>query len=200
MELRAGRLVVALARRRAYPNSLNYINLKKGIIMVDQKQSENQPQKPSADQPTKSKPQKEDKLKIRTVTFELETYLRVFILPQVPADYKEFRDIINNRMIEVWHELYLALSTQKRERQRHLLLLKVELATMETYVEEIRKVCYRGKAANKLDQNSKKRFGIFANKYKEVMSIVWGWIKNEERKNPSGKIEKLAGLAESSEV
>lgn len=141
-----------------------------------------------------------DPLKIRAVMLALDEYLRIFILPQIPAGFKDFREDMRNSMNEAWRAMYAALSTSGRKRQHHLLELKVELAMIETYLQEIRDVCYRGKEKRKLDKNSARRFEICGNKQKEVMRIVWKWAKNENAKLDSTKSQQTVGLIEKEEI
>ncbi|MDO4526614.1 MAG: hypothetical protein Q4B87_00790 [Candidatus Saccharibacteria bacterium] len=149
---------------------------------------------------TDSKIPNGDPLKIRSLMLDLDEYLQIFILPQIPSEYKDYREMIQGAMNSGWHEMYRALLTQKRERQKHILATKIEMAMVEVYLREIRDVCYRGKAGKKLDQNARKRFEIVANKHREVMNIIWAWAKNEDRKMSTDNIEKLAGLVEKEPV
>lgn len=139
-------------------------------------------------------------LRIRQVMMDLDIYLRVFIIPQIPAEYKEFREEMRETMNRAWHEMYLALQTSKRERQKSILKMKVEMAMVETYLHEIREVCYRGKAKKKLDKNSARRFEVAGQKEKEVMHILWGWAKNEDRKMDTSKNSSVSGLVDEEEV
>lgn len=141
-----------------------------------------------------------DPLKIRSLMLDLDEYLQVFILPQIPSEYKDFREMIQGAMSNGWHEMYRALLTRKRERQKHILAMKIEMAMVEVYLKEIRDVCYRGKAGKKLDQNARRRFETVANKHRGVMSIIWAWAKNEDEKMSTENIEKLAGLVEKEPV
>ena len=138
--------------------------------------------------------------KIRSTMLDLDEYLRIFIIPQIPADYKEYREALRVAMDSAWRAMYFAVMTAGRERQHHLVELKVELAIIETYLREIRDVCYRGKAKRKLDTISARRFDVCAGKQSEVMKILWGWIKNENKKLDSKKTQKTAGLIESEGV
>ncbi len=139
---------------------------------------------------------KKNPLKIRSDMLAMDEYMRVFILPQIPSGYKEYRDALRETTDKAWRELYYALFTSKRERQRHLLALKVEMSLIEVYLREVRDVCYRGKEKKRLDQNSAKRFEVMASNYKAVMDIVWAWIKNENDRMPTENTQRLAGLTE----
>ena len=132
--------------------------------------------------------------KIRYLMLDLDEYMRVFILPQIPAEYKDFRGIIKSAMDKAWHEVYYAAQTTARVRQNHLMALKVELMVMEVYLQEVRDVCYRGK--KKLDNTSARRFEVCARKQAAVMELVWAWIHNEDAKMPVKKSQKVAGLTE----
>ncbi|MBR3322093.1 hypothetical protein IKG05_00390 [Candidatus Saccharibacteria bacterium] len=134
--------------------------------------------------------------KIRQLLMDLDEYLRIFILPQIPAEYKEYREEIREAMNQAWRALYRAGFTMKRERQKRLIDLKVELAMAETYLKEVRDVCYRGKERKKLDKVSVRRFEICAGKQKAVMNMLWGWITNEDKKLDSSRTEKTVGLVE----
>ena len=139
---------------------------------------------------------KKNPLKIRSDMLAMDEYMRVFILPQIPSGYKEYRDALRETTDKAWRELYYALFTSKRERQRHLLALKVEMSLIEVYLREVRDVCYRGKEKKRLDQNSAKRFEVMASNHKAVMDIVWAWIKNENDRMPTENMQRLAGLTE----
>ena len=134
--------------------------------------------------------------KIRQLLMDLDEYLRIFILPQIPAEYKEYREEIREAMNQAWRALYRAGFTMKRERQKRLIDLKVEVAMAETYLKEVRDVCYRGKERKKLDKVSVRRFEICAGKQKAVMNMLWGWITNEDKKLDSSRTEKTVGLVE----
>ena len=131
---------------------------------------------------------------------DLDEYLRVFIIPQIPAGFKEYRDALRQTMDLAWRALYHAAMTIKRERQHQLVELKIELSMVETYLKEIRDVCYRGKEKRKLDRNSERRFEVCAEKQKELMKMVWAWTKNEDSKMNTSKTQKTAGLVEKEEI
>ncbi|MBQ2695627.1 hypothetical protein IJG04_03280 [Candidatus Saccharibacteria bacterium] len=141
---------------------------------------------------------KEFKLKI--LMLQLDEYIRIHIIPQIPADYKEYREAIREAMDRAWRAMYHAAFTTKRERQRNLVELKIELAMVETYMKEIRDVCYRGKEKRRLDKNSAHRFAVCAKYNKEVMSVVWGWAKNEDASLDSSTTQKTAKLVEKEEI
>lgn len=134
--------------------------------------------------------------KIRAAMLELDEYLRIFIIPQIPAGFSDYREVMCNTMDAAWHAMYHAAITSRRERQHQLVMLKIELAMIETYLKEIRDVCYRGKEKRRLDNNSARRFEVCANKQKAVMSIVWAWAKNEDKLLDSTKTQKTVGLVE----
>ena len=138
--------------------------------------------------------------KIKAAMLDMDEYLRIFILPQIPAEYKDYRDSIRMAMEAAWRAMYHAAITARRERQHQLILLKIELAMVETYLKEIRDVCYRGKEKRRLDNNSVRRFEICAKKQKDVMNIVWAWAKNEDAKMDSSKTQKTAGLIEKEDL
>ena len=137
--------------------------------------------------------------KIRATMMELDKYLRVFIIPQIPAEYKEYREAMRQVMDKAWHAMYHAALTEKRERQKHLLELKIELMMISVYLEEIREVCYRGKMKKKLDATTTRRFEICAKRQHDVMEIVWGWIENEATKMDPSRAQSTAGLIEKEE-
>ena len=141
-----------------------------------------------------------DPLKIRSVMLALDEYLRIFIVPQIPAGFKDFRVVILEAMDRAWQVMYMALFTSGRERQHHLVELKKELGMVETYLQEIRDVCYRGKEKRKLDKNSEHRFEICGNKQKDVMRIVWAWVRNENVRLDASKSQKTTGLIEKEEI
>lgn len=134
--------------------------------------------------------------KIRAAMLDLDEYLRIFIIPQIPAGFSDYREVMRNAMDAAWHAMYHAAITSRRERQHQLVMLKIELAMIETYLKEIRDVCYRGKEKRRLDNNSARRFEICANKQKAVMNIVWAWAKNEDKILDSTKTQKTVGLVE----
>lgn len=134
--------------------------------------------------------------KIRAAMLDLDEYLRIFIIPQIPAGFNEYREAMRSVMDAAWHAMYHAAMTSRRERQHQLVILKIELAIIETYLKEVRDVCYRGKEKRRLDNNSARRFEVCASKQKAVMSIVWAWAKNENKLLNASKTEKTAGLAE----
>lgn len=138
--------------------------------------------------------------KIRVAMMELDKYLRVFIIPQIPAEYKEYREVLRQAMDKAWHMMYLAALTKDRERQRRLLDLKVEMMIVNVYLEEIREVCYRGKAKRQLNKALARRFQVCAERQKDVMEIIWGWVENESKKLDPARTQKTAGLKESEEV
>lgn len=132
--------------------------------------------------------------KLRSLMLDFDEYMRIFILPQIPAEHKEFRDIIKPALDKAWHEVYFAAQTTARVRQNHLMALKVELMVIEVYLQEVRDVCYRGK--KKLAKASERRFEICAKKQAAVMELIWAWTKNENAKLPAKKSQKTAGLVE----
>lgn len=146
----------------------------------------------------KKEPVREFKLKSLMIDFD--EYLRIYILPQIPAGYADMRQDIKRAMDAAWTEVFFAASTTRRPRQNHLLALKVNMAKVEVYLQEIRDVCYRGKEKRKLDKNSRRRFEVCANKYLIVMNFVWGWIKNENRALAAAKSAGTAGLVEKEEM
>jgi len=137
--------------------------------------------------------------KIRSLMLEMDEYTRIFILPQIPAGFADYRNAMKSAMDAAWHELFRAAVTTKRERQHHLVELKVELAVIEMYLKQIRDVCYRGKEKRRLDKNSERRFEICADKQRKVIQMVWAWAKNEDKKMSSTKSQKTAGLIEKEE-
>ena len=137
--------------------------------------------------------------KVRVTMMELDQYLRIFIIPQIPAEYIEYREVIRQVMDRAWHAMYYAALTEKRERQKRLLELKIELMMVNVYLEEIRAVCYRGKMKKKLDAATARRFRVCAKRQRAVMEIVWGWIENEAKKMDPGKAQATAGLVEKEE-
>lgn len=145
------------------------------------------------------KPENEP-FKIRSLLLDLDEYLRIFILPQIPAGFADYRDEIKKAMDNAWREMYRAALTARRERQRHLLELKIELAMVEMYLKQIRDVCYRGKEKRKLDDSSARRFKVCAEKQKAVTSFLWGWVKNENKKLDASRTEKTIGLVEQEEI
>lgn len=140
----------------------------------------------------KPEKQKYEPFELRSRMLKLDTYLRIFILPQIPAEHKEFREVVWRTMDEAWHKLYLAAFTEARERQKRLLEFRVELSMVEIYMREIREVCFRGKL--KLDAISERRFRVCADLQKEITKMVWGWVKNEDKKLDSTRTQKTAGL------
>lgn len=76
---------------------------------------------------------------------DLDEYLRVFIIPQIPAGFTEYREVMRGTMDAAWHAMYHAAMTLRRERQHQLVILKIELAMIETCLKEVRDVYYRGK-------------------------------------------------------
>lgn len=131
---------------------------------------------------------------------DMDVYLKVHFLPQLPAEYKEIRTNISAAMDNAWRALFKAATTSARERQRNLVVLKVELSMVENYVQETRDICYRGKAAKNMDANIARRYRVLAKKQSEMMSFVWAWAKNEDAKLDSSKTQKTAGLMEKEEV
>lgn len=134
--------------------------------------------------------------KIRAAMLALDEYLRIYILPQIPAEYKDYRDIINQSLNKAWHAIYHAALTEKRERQKKLLELKIELMIINAYLEEILHVCYRGKMRRNLNKNAMHRFEVCAKKQKDVMAIVWGWLENEAKKMDPKRSQSTSGLTE----
>ncbi len=146
----------------------------------------------------KKEPVKEFKLKSLMIDFD--EYLKIHILSQIPAGHADMREDIKRAMDAAWSEVFFAAGTTKRPRQNHLLALRVNMAKVEVYLQEIRDVCYRGKEKRKLDKNSERRFEICAKKYLIVMNFVWGWIKNENRALEAAKSAGTAGLVEKEEM
>ena len=134
--------------------------------------------------------------KIRSLMLDLDEYLRIFIIPQIPSGFAEYRDAMRETMDRAWRAMYHAAMTSGRQRQQRLVELRIEMAMIETYLKEIRDVCYRGKEKRRLDNNSARRFEICANKQKAVMNLVWAWVKNENKKLDAGRSEKTRGLIE----
>ena len=132
--------------------------------------------------------------KLRSLMLDLDEYMRIFVLPQIPTEHKEFRGTLRTVMDKAWHEAYFAAQTTARVRQNHLMALKIELMILEVYLQEVRDVCYRGK--KKLNKASGRRFEVCARKQAAVMSLVWAWIENENGKLPVKKSQKTAGLIE----
>ena len=141
-------------------------------------------------------PKTYEPFKLKATMLAFDEYLRIFIIPQIPAGFAEYRASIRNSIEKAWRELYMASFTTGRERQRRLLEFKIEMAMIETFMKEIRDVCYRGKEKRKLDDKSARRFEVCAEKQRAVMEIVWGWIQNEHEKNDSRKTQKTAGLTD----
>lgn len=127
---------------------------------------------------------------------DLDEYLRIFIIPQIPAGFADYREVMRMTMDKAWHAMYNAAFTAGRQRQQQLLLLKIEMAMIETYIKEIRDVCYRGKEKKRLDAISARRFEVCATKHKAVMEIVWAWATNEVSKLDVAKSQKTVGLVE----
>ena len=69
--------------------------------------------------------------KIRAAMLELDEYLRIFIIPQIPAGFSDYREVMRNTMDAAWHAMYHAAITSRRERQHQLVMLKIELAMIE---------------------------------------------------------------------
>ena len=134
--------------------------------------------------------------KMRQLMLDLDEYLRVFILPQIPVAHKDFRTEVRESVDRAWRALYLAGFTVRRERQKRLLEMKVELAMIETYLREVRDVCFRGREKRRLDAASARRFEVCAKKQMEVKRMLWGWIENENKALDASKTEKTAGLTE----
>ncbi|MBQ3445464.1 hypothetical protein IJG29_01915 [Candidatus Saccharibacteria bacterium] len=112
---------------------------------------------------------------------ELDEYMRIFILPQIPQEQKEFRDRISVALDETTRAIHYAVLSQRHTRLKYLMSVRVELAMVEFVMTEIRDVCYRGKEKRRLDANSAKRFAKAAKLKSEVLNIVWGWYKNENK-------------------
>lgn len=146
------------------------------------------------------KKKEHDGFKLRSLMLDFDEYLRIFVLPQIPAGFKDYRDEIRDCMDTAWHKMYFAALTTRRERQKHILEYKIEMAMVEVYLREIRDVCYRGKEGRKLDAQAVRRFDVLAQKHKEIMNIVWAWAKKENEKMESSKIEKVSGLVEKEEI
>lgn len=72
--------------------------------------------------------------KIRSLMLDYDKYMRIYILPQIPAEYKDFRETIKTAIDKVWHELYFAAQTTARVRQNHLIALKIESMVIEVYL------------------------------------------------------------------
>ena len=138
--------------------------------------------------------------KLKSAMLDLDEYVRIFIIPQIPAGFSDFRDSLRACVEKAWRSLYMASATSGRERQKRLMEFKVEMSMIDTYLKEIRDVCYRGKEKRRLDKTSARRFEICADKQHAVLELVWGWIKNEHKKLDSAKTQKTAGLMEGVEV
>ena len=138
--------------------------------------------------------------KMKQVMIDLDEYLMIFILPQIPAEFKDYRESLRRTMDKAWRAMYHAAFTAKRERQRQLVLMKIEMAMVEVYLQEVREICYRGKEKRRLDKMSARRFEVCAKKHREVMDVLWGWITNEDKKLNTAKSEKTVGLVEREEI
>lgn len=147
-------------------------------------------------QPQDDKKKPYQPFKLKSLMLDLDEYLKIFILPQIPSDYKEFRESVREAMAAAWRATFRAAVTTGRERQRNLVTLKVELSMVEVTVREVRDICYRGNQKKKLDKSSAKRFNVLAKKQKDVMMFVWAWAKNEDKRLDSSKTQKTAGLIE----
>ena len=141
-----------------------------------------------------------DPFRLRSAMLDLDEYLRIFILPQIPAEFKDYREGMRTTMERAWRAMYHAAITVRRERQHQLVELKIEMAMVETYLKEIRDVCYRKKEKKRLDAKSARRFDVCSSKQKAVMNTVWAWAKNEDKKMNSSRAEKTAGLIEREEI
>lgn len=140
------------------------------------------------------KDKKYEPFKIKSTMLELDEYMIIFILPQIPAGFAVFRDNLREAMGNAWRLMYMASSTSGRERQKRLTEMKVEMAMVDTYLKEVRDVCFRGKEKRKLDGKSERRFEICAQKQRAVVELIWGWIENEHKKLDSSKTQKTAGM------
>ena len=138
--------------------------------------------------------------KLKSLMIDFDEYIKIFILPQIPAGFAGLREDIRKSLDEAWSEVFFAAGTTKRPRQMHLLALRVNLAKVEIYLQEIRDICYRGKEKKKLDNISARRFEVCAKKYSKVMELVWGWIKNENKALSAAKAANTAGLIEKEEM
>lgn len=138
--------------------------------------------------------------RLKVLMLQLDEYIRIHIIPQIPADYKEYREAIREAMDRAWRAMYHAAFTSRRERQRNLVELKIELAMVETYMKEIRDVCYRGKEKRRLGKNSMRRFEICARHNRDVMAVVWGWAKNEDALLDSSTTQKTVRLVEKEKI
>ncbi len=132
--------------------------------------------------------------RLRYAMIELDEYLRVFIIPQIPAEYKEYRDVLRQAMDRAWHLMYYAALTEKRERQKRLLEYKVEMIMVSVYLQEIRDVCYRGKMQRNFNKATENRFRICAERHRRVMEILWSWIDKESKKMNPLNSQKTTGL------
>ena len=147
-------------------------------------------------QPGDDKKPVHEGFKGKQLMLDLDEYLKIFIIPQIPVEYKEIRGSLERAMEAAWHALFKAAVTTKRERQRNLVALKVELSVVEIYIREVKDICYRGKEKRRLDKNSSSRFTKLAKKESDLMGFVWAWAKSEDKKLDSSKTEKTAGLIE----
>lgn len=151
-------------------------------------------------QPRDDKKEQPKEFKLKSLMLELDEYMRIFITPQIPAEFADMREGVRRTTDAAWHELYHAAMTSKRVRQSHLVNLRVEMAVLETYLQEIRDICYRGKEKRKLDKQSERRFEICAKKLYKVMNFIWGWAKNESKELDPAKSQKTVGLVEKEEM
>ena len=150
-------------------------------------------------QPHDDKKKVHEPFKLRGLMLEFDEYLRVFIIPQIPREYADIRNDIRAAMNTAWREVFFSAATVKRQRRHHLTALRVELAMVETYLTEVRDICYRGKNKRTLDQNSMRRFDVCATRFRTVMDFVWKWIKNEESR-VSSESEEAKAIQETEEI
>lgn len=71
--------------------------------------------------------------KIRAAMLDLDEYLRIFIIPQIPAGFSDYREVMRSTMDAAWHAMYHAAITSRRERQHQLVMLKIELAMIDLF-------------------------------------------------------------------
>ena len=151
-------------------------------------------------QPRDDKRKLYEPFKLKSLMLDLDEYLRIFILPQIPVEYKEYRGMTERAMEAAWRAMFHAAITSGRERQRNLVQLKIEISMIEVCLREVRDVCYRGKEKRRLDKKSASRFEKLAKKQKDLMVFVWAWAKNEDKKLDSTKAQKTFGLVEKEAV
>lgn len=142
------------------------------------------------------KKKENEEFKLRTLLLDFDIYMRIYVVPQIPAGFNDYRTMFWRTMDKAWHELYHAALTRGRERQKHIMALKIEMAVVEVYLKEVRDICYRGKEKKNLTESVARRYEVLAAKHKAVMSVIWGWAQNENKKMAAEKNQKTAGLVE----